>query len=177
VLDPNLMAKRVVDLPVYSKVDEFWRAVNAILDRPQVCNDVDLHDEISRANESIGSNMVEGFEQGTDRAFANYFCYSKGSVAEVLKRLRKAYYKRYVTADELKPCVQQGEELKQMLGGFIKYLRKSNWVDRGSHGYEADEPPPALPRPHGEKADDSRIPKSETIPEIRGFVRLVTGDW
>jgi hypothetical protein len=35
-------------------------AVNAILGRPAVRSDSDLHDEISRANESIGSNMVKG---------------------------------------------------------------------------------------------------------------------
>ena len=158
------MAKRIEDLPIYSKVDEFWRAVNAILDRPRVRNDSDLHDEISRANESIGSNMVEGFEQGTDRAFANYLCYSKGSVSEVLKRLRTAYYKRYITADELKARVDQGEELKQMLGGFIKYLRKSDWVDRGSHGHEAGELPKLEPqRPRRRRRPDSD-PRS-TIPD------------
>ena len=137
------MAKRIEDLPIHSKVDEFWNAVNAILDRPAVRKDSNLHDEISRANESIGSNMVEGFEQSTDRAFANYLCYSKGSIAEVLKRLRKAYYRRYITKDELDAYIAQGEELKRMLGGFIKYLRKTGWVDRGSRGFTAEEPPPA----------------------------------
>jgi four helix bundle protein len=134
------MAERIEDLPIHSKVDQFWSAVNAVLDRPTVRSDRDLHDEISRANESIGSNMVEGFEQGTDRAFANFLCYSKGSVAEVLKRLRKAYYRRYITLDELNAYVVQGEELGRMLGGFIKYLRQSDWVDRGSRGFTAEEP-------------------------------------
>jgi four helix bundle protein len=87
------MAKRIEDLPIHSKVEEFWSAINAILDLPAVRRDRDLHDEISRANESVGSNMVEGFEQGTDRAFAKYLTYAKGSVAEILRRLRKAYYR------------------------------------------------------------------------------------
>ena len=132
------MAKRIEDLPIHSKVEEFWKAINAILDLPAVCKDSDLHDEISRANESVGSNMVEGFEQGTDRAFAHYLTYSKGSVAEILKRLRKAYYRRYITRDVLDARIDQGEELKQMLGGFIKYLRASGWKDRGHHDTAAD---------------------------------------
>jgi len=127
------MAKRIEDLPIYSKVDEFWSAINAILDLPLVRRDSDLHDEISRANESIGSNMVEGFEQGTDRGFAHYLTYSKGSVAEVLKRLRRAYYRRYITKEQLDAQVTQGEELEKMLGGFIKYLEQSDWKDRGYH--------------------------------------------
>jgi four helix bundle protein len=127
------MAKRIEDLPIHSKVEEFWNAVNEILDRPAVCKDCDLHDQLSRANESIASNMVEGFEQGTDRAFAHYLTYSKGSVAEVLKRLRKAYYRRYITRQELDARIAQGEDLKKMLGGFIKYLEESDWKDRGRH--------------------------------------------
>lgn len=127
------MAKRIEDLPIHSKVEEFWNAVNAILDKPAVRRDSDLYGEISRANESIPSNMVEGFEQGTDRAFANFLSYSKGSLAEVLRRLRKAYYKRYITAEELQARVAAGEELGKMLGGFIKYLRTCDWKDRGSH--------------------------------------------
>ena len=65
--------------------------------------------------------MVEGFEQGTDRAFANYLTYSKASLAEVLKRLKRAYFKKHITADELEARLVAGEELGKMLGGFIKY--------------------------------------------------------
>jgi four helix bundle protein len=95
------MAHKIDELPIYSKVVEFWGAVNALLDRPRLRNDGDLYDQISRANESIPSNMVEGFEQGTDKAFANYLTYSKASLAEVLRRLKRAYFKKHITADEL----------------------------------------------------------------------------
>jgi four helix bundle protein len=127
------MARKIEDLPIYSKVDEFWSAVNALLEKPALRRDFNLYDEISRANESVPSNMVEGFEQGTDRSFANFLTYSKGSLAEVLKRLRKAYFKRHITADELRERLAAGEELGKMLGGFIKYLRQTDWKDRGSH--------------------------------------------
>jgi len=127
------MAHKIEELPIYSKVTEFWSAVNALLDKPRLRNDRDLHEQISRANNSIPSNMVEGFEQATDRAFANFLTYSKGSLAEVLKRLRQAYFKNYITADELDSRLVAGEELGKMLGGFIKYLRRCGWRDRGSH--------------------------------------------
>jgi four helix bundle protein len=83
--------------------------------------------------------MVESFEQGTDRAFANFLVFSKGSLAEVLKRLKQAYFKKYIATDELRPRLKAGEELGKMLGGFIKYLRRCDWRDRGSHnGRQAD---------------------------------------
>jgi len=132
------MAHKIEELPIYAKVVEFWSAVNALLDKPRLRNDRDLHEQISRANNSIPSNLVEGFEQGTDRAFANFLTYSKGSLAEVLKRLKQAYFKNYITADELKPRLEAGEELGKMLGGFIKYLRQCGWRDRRSHGDGTD---------------------------------------
>jgi four helix bundle protein len=127
------MAHKIEELPIYSKVVEFWGAVNAILEKPGLRNDRHLHDQISRANSSIPSNMVEGFEQGTDRAFANFLAHSKGSLAEVLQRLKQAHFKNYITADELSGLSAAGEELGKMLGGFIKYLRRCAWRDRGSH--------------------------------------------
>ena len=114
-------------------LDSAWRRRSRICPKPAVRKDADLHDEVSRANESIPSNMVEGFEQGTDRAFAHFLTYSKGSIAEVLKRLRKAYYRRHIVADELKARIAQGEELEKMLGGFIKYLQACDFKDRGHH--------------------------------------------
>jgi len=127
------MAHKIEELPIYPKVVAFWQAVNVLLEKPRVRNDCDLHGQISRANDSIPSNKVEGFEQGTDRAFANYLTYSKASLAEVRKRLKQAYFKKYITADELEPRLAAGEELGKMLGGFIKYLRRCDWRDRGSH--------------------------------------------
>jgi four helix bundle protein len=128
------MADRIEDLPIYPKVTQFWDAVNAILENPKLRSDRHLHSEIARANNSIPSNMVEGFEQSTDRAFANFLTHSKGSLAEVLLRLKQAYFKTYITADQLAPITSSGEELAKMLGGFIKYLRRSAFRDRGSHG-------------------------------------------
>ena len=87
------MAHKIEELPIYPKVLEFCSAVDALLEKPGLRKDCDLHKQISRANSSIPSNMVEGFEQGTDRAFANFLTYSKGSLAEVLARLKQAHFK------------------------------------------------------------------------------------
>jgi len=127
------MAKRLEELPIYDKAVGFWSAVSALLESPRLRKDRNLHEQISDANDSITSNMVEGFEQGTDRAFANFLIHSKGSVAEVLKRLKQAYFKKRISEEELKPLLERGEELGKMLGGFIKYLRGCDWTDRGSH--------------------------------------------
>ena len=127
------MAHKLEELSIYHKAEAFWSAVNATLDSPKLRSDGDLHKQISKANDSITANMVEGFEQGTDRAFANFLVHSKGSLAEVLKRLKQAYFKRRISKEELNRHLSAGEELAKMLGGFIKYLRECDWDNRGSH--------------------------------------------
>ncbi len=77
--------------------------------------------------------MCEGFEQSTDKAFANYLNYSKVSLAEVLGRLEQAHLKRHLTTEELRTRAAMGEELGKMLGGFIKYLRGCDWKKRGRY--------------------------------------------
>jgi four helix bundle protein len=127
------MARKLEELPIYTKAVAFWSAVNATLDNPRLRNDRRLHDQISGANDSITSNMVEGFEQGSDRAFANFLTHSKSSLAEVLTRLKQAHFKKHISEEELKQHLEPGEELGKMLGGFIKYLRDCDWDDRGHH--------------------------------------------
>ena len=66
------MAHKIDELPVFSKAQEFSVAVTAILARSKVRRDCDTYKQIVEANESILSNMDEGFEQGSDDGFAKY---------------------------------------------------------------------------------------------------------
>jgi four helix bundle protein len=151
---------------------ELWVAVNAILERPQLRRDRRLWEQISDANDSIPSNMREGFEQGSDEAFAKYLVYAKGSVAEVVTRLHEAHLKRYVTLEELTLRVTMGEELGKMLGGFIKYLRRCGFKDRGSYrlkhpeaGTDAstnDDPAPSASQTNDSETNDSETSNAPT---------------
>ena len=125
------MARKLEELPVHSKALEFSVAVTALLDRPAFGKNCRLRDQIDDANESILSNMAEGFEQPTDKAVVKYLFDSKGSAAEVLTRLAAAQRKGYITLDEYRKCRTLGEEVQRMLGGWIKYLAQCDWKDRG----------------------------------------------
>jgi 23S rRNA-intervening sequence protein len=54
------MAKKLEELPLYSRVIEFSSAVAAISDRPAFRRNVNLRKQIVRATDSIGANMEEG---------------------------------------------------------------------------------------------------------------------
>jgi len=125
------MAHKIDELPVFSKAQEFSVAVTAILARSKVRRDCDTYKQIVEANESILSNMDEGFEQGSDDGFAKYLYYSKGSIAEVMRRFRRAAAKGEVAKTDVDSLAALSEPLSKMLGGFIKYLKRSNFKDRG----------------------------------------------
>jgi four helix bundle protein len=151
------MANKVDELPLYQRAVEFCAAVTAILERPGLRKDRDLRDQISEASDSITANLDEGFEQGTDRAFANYVFIAKGSLGEVLGRLRTARRKNYITDADLSGREAAGDELGKMMGGFIRYLHESDFKDRGRFKLKQ----PSKPLATGGTRPATTVPESE----------------
>jgi len=125
------MVHKVEELPVFSCAEKFSVAVTEILNGSTLRRNSKIYDQIVEANESILANMDEGFDQESDDGFAKFLYYSKGSIAEVMRRLRRAAAKGQVAREEVAKLGPQAEELGRMLGGFIKYLRRSGFKDRG----------------------------------------------
>jgi four helix bundle protein len=128
------MARRLEELPLYSDVLEFWNVVSAILKQSQVGRNRKLYEQIDTANDSIDANMKEGFEAPSDGAFANFVVIAKGSLEEVIGRMRQAHRKRLVSDGDLARVEQLGAVLGKKMGGFIKYLHRCGFTDRGRHG-------------------------------------------
>src|SRR4051812_46489247 len=102
--------------------------------------------EIADANDSVDANMTEGFEQPSDAAFANFVFIAKGSVAEVIARMKSARRKQQITDEQLAKVIKLGEPLGKMMGGFIKYLAAPGFPARGRHSVA---PTPRRPtKPH-----------------------------
>ncbi len=125
------MVQKLEELDVYTKAIEFCASVNAILERPGLRRNRKLHDQIDEANDSITSNLSEGFEQSSDAGFANYLYHSKASAAEVIARLRQCRVKGYISEEELRTRLNAGEQLTRMIAGLIKHLKRCDWRDRG----------------------------------------------
>jgi four helix bundle protein len=125
------MAHKLEELPVYAKVIAFSAAVSAIIAHPAFGRNRKLHDQIAEANASILSNIAEGFEQSTDAHVARFLYTAKGSVAEVIARLQYAQRSGLIRADECSRCAVMGDDIGRMLGGWIKYLARCDWKDRG----------------------------------------------
>jgi four helix bundle protein len=148
---PFSMAKKLEDLVAYQKAQRLDVAVSAILQRPCWRRFRTLHRQLSASVESIGANIEEGFEQPTDRAFAHFLGISKGSATETAGHLRRAVRRACVSAAEAAPLVSLAQEIARMLAGFILYLHRSDYKDRGRH--KQNEPP----RPEDSGSEDSGL--------------------
>jgi four helix bundle protein len=118
-------------LKLWQRAKGFWSAINEILDRPGFQRDRKLKEQLSDAADSMVSNIAEGFEQPSDRAFTRFLYTSKASTAEARQRVRLAHERHYIEADELDRLDENGDEVARMTTGLIKYLMKSDRRDRG----------------------------------------------
>ena len=140
------MANTLEELPIYEEVLKFWDAVADVLQTSALRKDRDLYNQIADANDSIDSNVKEGFEQPTVVAFANFVFTAKGSTAEVIARMKQARRKQLISDAQLARVEQLGVPLGKMMGGFIKYLSATGFTDRGRHGVSPTPPRPRNPR-------------------------------
>ena len=127
------MARKVHELPLYRSAVQLEMSVSAILERPAWRKDFNLREQLSRAVQKIPANIEEGFEQGTDRAFARYLSIAKGSAMEAAGHARRAARRGCLVVEEAESLASRAEDLARMLGGFIKYLHRSDFKDRGHH--------------------------------------------
>ena len=125
------MAHKVEELEVFGEAQKFSDAVIAVLNGSRMRRGSKPFQQIVDANDSITANIDEGFDQGSDDGFARFLYYSKGSIAEVMRRLRRASRRGEVDARAVDELHTTAETLGKMLGGFIKYLKRSGFKDRG----------------------------------------------
>ena len=153
------MAKKLEDLLVYQRAQHLDVAISAILQRPCWRRFRKLHGQLSASAESIGANIEEGFEQPTDRSFAHFLGIAKGSATETAGHLRRAVRRRCVSGLEAAPLIDLAQEIARMLGGFIRYLDRSDYRDRGRYKERAapktfpqgpEDPRPEDPGPRPE---------------------------
>jgi four helix bundle protein len=85
-----------------------------------------LKDRIRRASISIPCNIAEGFERGGNKEFIQFLSYAKGSAGEVFTQLHIAFELGYLSKEDFSRLEEQVTKISHMLGGFMKYLKRSS---------------------------------------------------
>lgn len=90
-----------------------------------------LRDQLGSASERVASSISEGFEQSTDRHFAQYLYRARGSSREIRTQLIVAKDRRHILDTERLHLSGKYEEIAKMLTGLIDHLETEDRKDRG----------------------------------------------
>lgn len=85
--------------------------------------DYGIRDQMRRAAVSICSNIAEGDERDSDRDSTRFFCFAKGSLAELVTQLEIAMEIDYITSEGMKEIRKECEEIGGMPGALIRARR------------------------------------------------------
>ena len=127
-MSPAVHATCVEDLQVYQRAVRFAAAVFAITPRFRL--DSRLAGQSNDSAESVMSNIAEGFRQPTDRAFARYLEISASSAEESRSHLVAAALASEAQAESCRELAGEAREIANMLGAFIRYLRRCDRKSR-----------------------------------------------
>jgi four helix bundle protein len=129
-------------LIVYQKIIQY-RALSAPLLVRIKRVDVDLHYQIKRNDNSIGSNLAEGASEDRPRVKADRYRVAKREAEEAGMNWESAAASGYLTAREIAPLLQLLDEIARMLAALIR-----RFDPRGTKKEIGDQdPPPPIPNP------------------------------
>ena len=84
-----------------------------------------LNQQLRRSSLSISVNIAEGYSRFYYQDNVR-FCYNaRGSLEETLSHLVFAFEGSFITEELYKELEREGEEIDEMLNGYIGYLKKS----------------------------------------------------
>lgn len=118
--------RKFEDLEAWQIAKQLSLEIYALTRNPAFAKDFGLKDQICRAAVSVMSNIAEGFERGSDKAFQSFLSIAKGSAGEVRSQLHVARALGYATESQFKTCLALCVRVSQMLSGMLQYLQRCN---------------------------------------------------
>jgi four helix bundle protein len=106
-------------LLVYEKVLAYRALAAPLLVRIKLV-DVDLHNQLKRNGNSIGSNVAEGASEDRPKVKADRYRVSKREAEEAAMNWESAAASGYLNARHIEPLLVLLDEIVRMLGGLIR---------------------------------------------------------
>jgi four helix bundle protein len=121
-----LKIERFEDIESWKRARELTSRIYDLTAKGGLAKDYGLRDQIQRASVSIMANIAEGFDSGSKKSFILFLKYAYRSVSEVQSLLYVVIDCRYITPKEFDELFTATKDIKNLIGGFIQYLLKSN---------------------------------------------------
>jgi len=119
--------KQFEDLEIWKLSRILCNDINKVANNTELRKDYRLYGQIDGSSGSIMDNIAEGFERNGNREFIQFLSISKASCGETRSQLYRVYDRNYITHEEFNKLKEQSVVLSKMIGGFINYLKKSNF--------------------------------------------------
>lgn len=111
--------QRFEDIIAWQKAQDYGVIIYKLF---QEIKDYSFRNQICSAVVSISNNIAEGFDRSSNAEFKRFLYYSIGSCSEVKSMLYLAQRLEYITLDELKENIENGNEISKIIRGLIKSI-------------------------------------------------------
>jgi four helix bundle protein len=115
--------KRFEDLECWREARILNRSIYNLTKKDGLSKDYRLKDQIIGSGISVMNNIAEGFDSQSNNEFIRFLLISRRSVAEIETCLYIASDQNYISSSEFESAFQQSEKVKQVIDGFLRYLR------------------------------------------------------
>lgn len=115
--------KKFTDLLVWQKAHSFVLGIYKQTESFPKAEQFGLTNQMRRAAVSVTSNIVEGFERGSNKELKQFLVISRASLAEVQNQLLIARDLEYISKQDFNKLAEQSVEIHKMTNGFMKSLQ------------------------------------------------------
>ncbi|PYI92667.1 MAG: four helix bundle protein [Verrucomicrobia bacterium] len=112
------------DLKVYQVAREFRKAMYGVAKRLPDMEKFGLASQIRRAAVSLTNNIAEGHGRYHYLDQIKFTLQARGSLEELIDDLNVCADEQYVAIEEIGSLKQQGWRTRQLIDGYIRYLRE-----------------------------------------------------
>ena len=111
------------DLEVYQVAREFRKAMYQVARRLPVIEKFGLASQVRRAALSLTNNIAEGHGRYHYLEQIKFTLQSRGSLEELIDDLNVCEDEQYLPVEEIASLKQRGWRTRQLIDGYIRYLR------------------------------------------------------
>jgi four helix bundle protein len=123
-VNTNETFKTFENLEAYIVAREFRRAMYAVAGKLPDAEKFGLVSQIRRAAVSLTNNIAEGHGRYHYLDQIKFMLQARGSLEELIDDLNVCADEKYLPATEVEKLKQDGWRVSQLLGGYIRFLRK-----------------------------------------------------
>ena len=141
------------DLDVYQVAREFRKVMYRAAKRLPDIEKFGLAGQVRRAAFSLTNNVAEGHGRYHYLDQIKFTLHSRGSLEELIDDLNVCKDEQYLPVKEIASLKQEGWRLRQLIDGYIRYLRNQ----KNSGGFSSVQESSPVYNDTDEIDDDSRI--------------------